>query len=165
MNNIITYILGLFLAVALQVLLFNHLSLFGGVVFVYVLALLKMPRNVNRIAQIIIGFVVGFIIDVFCNTHGMHSLAAVTTMLFRDPILLLILGNQEIKYNDVNVTRLGMTHFMRYAITILAFHAFLLYFIEAFTLFNVVVVLLKVVVSVLLTWGFTMIFEITTMKK
>lgn len=165
MNNILSYILGLFLAVVLQVLLFNHLSLFGGVVFVYLIALIKTPLNVNRIAQIVIGFFIGFIIDIFCNTHGMHALTAGTVMLFRDPILHLYIGTQEIKYNEVNVSRLGVQHFMRFAITIVAFFAILLYFIEAFTLFNFFVILTKALLSILLTWAFAMIWELSTVKK
>lgn len=153
------------MAVALQVLLFNHLSLFGGVVFVYVVALLKMPIKVNRIVQIVTGFVVGLLIDVFANTHGMHALTAVTLMFLRDPILHLYIDDSDMKYEKVNFSRLGSQHYMRYAITIIAAHALLLYFIEAFTIFNFFVIFVKALVSIALTWCFAMIWEFSTLKK
>ncbi len=164
MNTYVSYFLGLLLAVMLQVLLFNHLPLYGGVVFVYVVALVKMPLNVNRNVQIVIGFLIGFLIDMFTNTHGMHSLTACTLMLFRDPILHLYVG-KEISYNEVNMSSMGIQQFTRFAITIFAIHALLLYFIEAFTLFNFTVILFKILVSVILTWLFALIWDFSTMKK
>lgn len=164
MNNNVTFALGLLLAVVLQVLLFNHLSLFGGVVFVYMLALMKMPLHVNQIVQIILGFLVGLIIDIFCNTHGMHALSACTVMLFRDKLFHLYAGT-DIKYDDVNASRMGVSHYMRFAVTIFAFHALLIYFIEAFTLFNFFVIITKALISILLSWGFSIVWELSTMKK
>ena len=50
--SILLYFFWLLLAVVLQVLLFNHLSFFGGVALVYIIALMKAPVEINRVLQI-----------------------------------------------------------------------------------------------------------------
>ena len=165
MNTILSYFLWLLASIALQVLIFNQLSLFGGIALVYMIVLLKMPVEVNRVLQIFIGFLVGFVIDVFCNTPGMHSLATVTVMFLREPILHLYIQKEEIKNSRVCMSRLGVSSFVRYALTILLVHALLLYFIEAFTLFNFLVLLSKIIISVVLSLAFCLAFEFATLKK
>ncbi len=163
--SLLLYILWLLLSVVLQVLLFNHLSLFGGVALVYAIALLKAPVEINRVLQIVMGFLVGFVVDIFCNTPGMHSLTAVTVMLFRDPILHLYNDDPEFKAGLVTMQQLGVSAFARYSLSVIALHGVLLYIIESFTLFNLPVLLLKVLISVGLTFGFCMAFEFASSKK
>lgn len=152
-------------AIALQVLVFNHLSIFGGVVMVYSIALLKLPVETNRVAQIFIGFLTGLIIDVFCNTLGMNAFAGVTLMLFRDPILHLYVNDPEFKSGNICYSRIGLASFMRYSLTIIGFNCLLIYGIEACSLFNIGVLLVKMIVSTLLTFVMVMAFETATLKK
>lgn len=153
------------LAVVMQTLLFNHLQLLGGVVLVYMIALLKMPVEVNRNIQILTGFVCGLIIDIFCNTLGMHTLATVTVMFFRVPILHLFINSEDVKSGVPSNSLMGMSSYIRYAITILAIHCILLYFIEAFTLFNIWTTLLKIVISLLLNTIAIISLEFATIDK
>lgn len=168
MNSNILYVLGLIGAVALQVLLFNHLPLFGGIVLVYVVALYKMPYstdNVSQIIAIVTAFIVGLLIDICCNTHGMHSFTAITMMLFRNKLIELISGDRIQKDTRANSTSMSMQHYLRFSITLIAIYVVLLYFIEAFSLFNVVTTLTKVLMSTLLTWLFAVVWEFSTTKK
>jgi len=163
--SILLYILCLLLAVVLQVLLFNHLSLFGGVAFVYAIALLKAPVELNRVIQIVMGFLVGFVVDVFCNTPGMHSLTAVSVMALRDVILHLFNNDPEFKSGTVSMDQIGTSTYARFSLSIIALHSILLYIIESFTLFNFPVLLTKVFISVALTFGICMALEFATSKK
>jgi hypothetical protein len=163
--GILVYILGLLLSVVLQVLLFNHLSLFGGVAFIYVVALLKCPVEIRHVVQIIMGFLVGFVIDIFCNTPGMHSLTAVSVMALRDIILHLYNNDPEFKSGTVNKDQIGTSTYARFSLSIITLHSILLYIIESFTLFNFPVLLTKIFISVALTFGLCMAFEYATSKK
>lgn len=163
--NILIYFLWLLVAAVLQVLLFGHLSLFGGVIFIYLIALMKMPVEMNRIVQIVIGFLIGLFVDLFCNTLGMNALASVTIMLFRDPILHLYNNDPEFKNGSIGSSTVGMATYMRFALTMIAFHCFLLYFIESFTLFNLVVLFVKILISTAMTFIVTLAIEFASMKK
>ena len=58
----------------LQVLLINRLQL-GGVChpFIYILPLLTMPITLPRWADMLIGLAAGLLMDVFCNSLGVHA--------------------------------------------------------------------------------------------
>lgn len=163
--NTLYNIFWIVLALLLQVMLFNHLYIFGAVAFVYMIALLKMPVETNRNIQILIGFLVGFCIDVFCNTIGMHALTAATVMWLRIPILHLYVNAEDMKEGVPGFNKLGVQEYIRYALTLLAFHCILLYFIESFTIFNFLTLLLKIVFSVLMTSVIAIALEFSTLKK
>lgn len=155
----------LILAVVLQTLLFNHLQLFGGVIMVYMIALLKMPVEMNRNLQILAGFLCGLIIDIFSNTLGMHTLTAVTVMWLRMPILHLYISSEDVKTGIPGNLLMGMQSYIRYSLTILAVHCVFLYFIESFTLFHILTTLLKASISLILTFLAVLSLELATLKK
>lgn len=155
----------LIIGVVLQTLLFNHLQLYGGVILVYVIALIKMPVEINRNFQIFAGFLCGLIIDVFSNTIGMHTLTAVTVMWLRMPILHLYINAEDVKSGIPGNSLMGMSSYIRFAITMLAIHCILLYFVEAFTLFNILVTFLKIIISLILTFIAAITLEFATYDK
>lgn len=158
-------ILWILLALLLQVALFNHLSIYGGVMLVYLIALIKMPVEINRNLQILAGFAVGLCIDIFCNTIGMHALTATTIMWLRLPILHLYVNAEDVKEGIPSFSLLGVSEFLRFALTIITFHCLLLYIIESFTLFNFIVLLIKILLSVLMTFVGSVVLEFATIKK
>jgi len=134
-----------------QVLVFNHLSVFGGFVLVYLYLLIKLPVEMTRPLQILLGFLLGFLIDIFSNTPGMHALACTTIMWLRMPILHLYVVADDFKNGNPGRKTIGQSLYVRYCVTIVVCHAVLLYMIEAFTCFNFFHMLVKIVVSSILT--------------
>lgn len=163
--NTLYSLLWIILAVLLQVVLFNHLYILGGIAIVYLIALIKMPVEISRNLQILIGFLAGLIIDIFCNTIGMHALAATTIMWLRIPVLHLFVNAEDVKDGIPGVNRIGMPEFIRFALTMIVLHSILLYFIEAFTLFNLLVIIMKIIISTILTFCVSIALEFTTLKK
>jgi rod shape-determining protein MreD len=153
------------LGIVMQVLIFNRLHLWGGVAFVYLYALIKMPSDTPRVLQIISGFVVGFIIDCFCNTPGMHALACGTMMWMRLPLLHLFIASDDVKSGMLGMRQLGMSVFVRYLLATVILFCLLLYVIEAFSLFHFGIMLLKVVLSVVLTSLLIFILEVANNSK
>lgn len=164
MNALYSF-LWILLCLVLQVLVFNHLHLFGGIVLIYLIALIKMPVNINRSVQILIGFLCGLLIDIFSNTIGMHALACTTIMWMRLPLLHMYINAEDFKTGVPNSDRLSISVFIRYALTIVSVHTVLLYLIESFTLFNIVPLLLKIVITVALTFVFLMALELASVTK
>lgn len=134
-----------------QVLIFNHLAIAGGVVLFYIYILIKMPVELSRPLQIFLGFLLGLLVDLFCNTPGMNALTCATIMWVRIPILHLYVLADDFKAGSPNRKAIGQSLYIRYCITIVVCHAILLYFVEAFTCFNFFHMLIKIVISVLLT--------------
>lgn len=158
-------ILWLIVGILLQVLLFDHLSLWGGVVLFYVYMLSRMPVETKRIVQILTGFAAGAVVDVFCNTPGMHALAAGTLMFMRSPILHLLVERDDFKAGVPCLRTMGMPAFSRYLLTLTILHASILYVSEAFTVFHFWILLAKIVVSVVLTCLVAIVVELYIQNK
>lgn len=148
-----------------QVLIFNHLSLAGGVVLFYLYMAVKLPVELPRPLQIFIGFIVGFILDMFSSTPGLHALACTTIMWMRLPLLHMYVVAEDIKNGAPTLQKLGFETFMRYLISITIVYSLLLYLTEAFTLFNIVSFLCRVSLSVILTFIVLMAVEIASTRR
>lgn len=161
---VFVHLLYLLLGIVLQVLLFNHLHLWGGVAWVYVCVLMKLPVEWSRWVQIVIGFVAGLAVDCFCNTPGMHALAGCTMMGLRVSLLHLFIATDEAKDGSPGIASLGMSVFLRYAVSVIVVYCAVLYAVEAFTLYNWTVVALKAAVSVAMTLTMAVVMEIAGNK-
>lgn len=165
--TILFTILWLLLCIVLQGLLFNHLSLLGGVALVYLIVLLKVPVLWNHSLQILIGFVTGLAVDVFCNTPGMHALTATTMMAFRRPALInnFFDNKEDIKEGFLGMNSLEPSRYATYSAIFVTGYSLLLYFVESFTLFNFQMLLTKIIIGSLLTLAFAMAVELASLKK
>ncbi len=153
------------LGLALQVLLFNHLSLGGGIVLMYLYMIFRMPVEWNRSVQILAGFLVGLLVDIFCNTPGLHAFVCCTTMWLRLPMLHMFVVSDDIKNGCPTYHRLGFSIFTRFMAILLAIHSVLLYSLEAFTVFNFFNLLLKIIVTFILSFCVLLVTEIANDTK
>ena len=75
------------LLVLLQVLVLNRISFLGyGVPFAYVYFIIKLPIRSNKSLVIFLSFLIGFVIDLFCNTPGINAAASTFVGLVRWPV-------------------------------------------------------------------------------
>jgi rod shape-determining protein MreD len=133
-KSILAYPLQFIIFVLFQVLILNNIQL-GGTVnpFLYILFILWLPIELNKVLVMGIAFVLGLSIDVFTDTMGMHASACVF-LAFARPSLLNILAPRDGYELNVPPTAgaLGWFWFLRYAaIGILLHHSFL-FFVEVF---------------------------------
>lgn len=157
--------LWILLCALLQVLVFNHISLMGGVVLIYLIALIKMPVQINRSLQILMGFMCGLLIDIFSNSIGLHALTCTTIMWMRMPILHMYVIADEFSTGVPSMDKLSTPMYIRYAITIIAVHTIMLYMVESLSLFNILPLIIKIVATAVLTFLFAIAFEMATSTK
>src|SRR5690606_33335431 len=87
----IRHILLFFLYLGLQVVIMKHVVLFHtAFCFIYVAYLLLLPVEVNPLVLMGLGFTLGFTIDIFYDSLGMHAMASVLIMYLRNYWLKLI---------------------------------------------------------------------------
>lgn len=153
------------LGLLLQVTLFNNMPLAGGVVLSCLYMTIRIPVEWSRIGQIIVGFLVGLIIDIFSNTPGLHALACTTTMWMRLPILHMFIVADDIKNGCPTYRRLGSSVFVRFLAVLVVVHCVVLYTIEAFTLFNFFHLVLKIVISSVLSFAVLWAAEVANSTK
>ena len=120
-----------------QVLVFNHIHLFGcATVLLYVYFVVMFPRNYPRWAILLWSFFLGLSVDVFGNTPGMAA-ASLTLIGFVQPYLLTLFIPREAPDNMKSaVTTLGYSKFLTYAAILVLFHCLVFFTIESFSFFN-----------------------------
>ena len=122
------------LLVLVQVLILNHIQLSGYLnPYLYVLFLLLLPFEIRNWLLLLLAFVLGFTVDIFSNTLGMH-LAATLFMAYCRPFVLSIIeprGGYEVG-SIPSIRDMGLTWFVSYAGILVLLHHLLLFFLEVF---------------------------------
>ena len=134
---------------ALHVLVFAHLgeaTTWGPYVQVvlYPIVILLLPVGMPSALVIVLGFLLGSVIDFSLGTYGLHAAALVLTAFLRR-LVLGILEPREGYSVEVSPTRarFGTAWFARYAALLLAIHLVTFFAIEAFTFVYLGEVLLR----------------------
>jgi rod shape-determining protein MreD len=139
------------LLLALQILVFNNMN-FGGYVsaFPYILFIILYPVNGNKSNLLIASFFLGLIMDLFCNSGGVHATACVLLAYLRPYFFKFSFGlsyeYQTVKLNDVLTPE-------RFSFILLAVstHHITLFLLESFQITFILDVLLRTVLSTLFT--------------
>ena len=142
-----------FILVLAQVMVFNHICLFNvavPMVFIYLLVRLPITLSVNW--MLTIGFFLGLTVDIFSDTYGMNTLACTVEAMMRKPILRLYVPREEdLTRPEPSMYSLGTATYLKYLLTMTLLYCSLIFLIEAFTFFNPIRLLLRIVFSTILS--------------
>ncbi len=160
-KGIFIHVVSFFIFVLVQVLLLKDLVLFDkGFCFLYIAFLLLLPIETNVISLMILGFLTGFIVDIFYDSLGIHAGASVFIMFIRNYWLNLLTPQGGYDTGAVPTIRLsGWQWFSFYSLPLIFGHHAVLFFIESadFDLFGFT--LSKIFFSTLFTFTVLMITQ------
>lgn len=154
MNNLIVKNTVRFLIlISLQIFLLNKMNFFGYVnPFVYVLFIILLPFQTNKLLILLFAFLTGFTIDFFSNTPGLHSSATLIMAFARPGLLRVFFGKIEYTQNEEpGITKLGFFGFFRYAFVLVLIHHFSLFFLEILSFSKILLILKNTIISGLMT--------------
>lgn len=121
--------------------------------FIYIGFLLLLPFETNKVLLLIWGFVIGFFIDIFYDSLGIHMAASVLMVYLRSYWINLITprGGYEVGM-EPTLKLMKFEWFATYSLPLIFVHHFALFYIETggFSLFFFTFV--KVVSSVVFTF-------------
>ncbi len=151
-SGIIQFIL-FFVYVLVQVVLLRNLVLFNSAFcFLYIAFILLLPIELNTLALMVIGFVMGFAIDIFYDSMGLHAMATVLVAYLRNYWMATITpqGGYD-SGSSATISSNGLQWFIVYALPLVFLHHLVLFFVEAsgFELFWYT--MLKIVASLMFT--------------
>lgn len=158
----------LFLILTLcQVVVFNHICLFGvAVPLVFIYFIIKLPVTLGVNWAMTVSFLLGLTVDLFSNTQGMNALACTILSVCQVPVLNLYLPRQDDLGNpEPSIRTLGAAVFMKYAVTMTLIYCTLFFLIEAFAFFNVIDLILKIAGSSALTFVIVMAIDGLTASR
>lgn len=144
-----------------QVVVFNHICLFGvAIPLVFIYFIIKLPVSLGINWAMTVSFLLGLTVDILSNTQGMNALCCTVLAVTRIPALHLYMPRQDTISNpEPSLRSLGASVFMKYALTVCAIYCLMFFIIEAFAFFDVLRMLLKIISSTILTFIIIMAFE------
>jgi rod shape-determining protein MreD len=150
-STILLNIARFILLLAAQVAIFNNMTFLGYISpFPYVLFLILYPVDANKHAIMASGFLMGLIMDMFCNSGGVHAASCLVLAYARPAIFKFSFGlsyeYQTIRINDV----LTPERFSFIMISVIIHHL-TLFILEVFRISNLWDILLRTFLSTIFT--------------
>jgi len=152
MNNVIsTNALRFIMLVLVQILLLSHINFLGYInPLIYILFIILFPVKNNRVAFLLLSFLLGITIDMFLDSGGMHAAACVTIAFIRPVVLKYCFGavyeHQTIKFDQVEF---GSK--LTYITFLTVIHHFILFLLEVFNFSKIILVFQKTLFSSIFT--------------
>ncbi len=151
-KDIIDIIRSFVVYVILQLFFVNKLVLFDQTFcFFYVGFLLFLPQNLGKIYQLILGFAIGLLVDVFFDTIGIHAAASVLLMFLRPSWINFTTGGSLEDGEKINIRNLGLTTFVTYIIPMIIIHHLAIFSIEGYGFSGFWAILVKSLTSSIFT--------------
>jgi hypothetical protein len=129
----IIQIISFFIYLLYQVLILKNIVLFNtAFCFLYIAYLFFLPVESNTMVLMLMGFAMGFSIDIFYDSLGLHAFACVFVMYVRNSYLSAITpqGGYDSSATP-SITANGMQLFLVYTIPLVFLHHAVLFFVEA----------------------------------
>ena len=140
------------LIMLLQVLLFDQLQLWGAChPYIYILCLLMMPITLPHNVDMLIGAAVGLIMDVFCNSLGVHMAACILIMFIRPYLLGSIVNDKDRLNEQISLRAIGIEALIKYAVILVVIHHLTVFSLAAWSWLHIGFALLETVVSSIIT--------------
>lgn len=134
--------------VLLQILLFDQLQLFGVChPFIYILFLIMLPITLPHSVDMLIGAIVGLIMDVFYNSLGTHMSACILIMFLRPYILGSVVNDKDRLNEQISIRTLGTEAMVIYLSILTIIHHFTIFILAAWDWAHIGFVLVETIVS------------------
>lgn len=154
-----------------QILIFRGIAFGWGdekyfQVLIYPLLILILPLNITRIQLMLIAFAMGFIIDLFYLSPGVHSAALVFSAFIRELILNFFEPRGGYKVNSSpTIYHLGLNWFLSFSAVMIFLHHLVYFSLEVFSLQFILTIWLKTIFSFITSYLFILAFAVILNPK
>jgi hypothetical protein len=158
----VTFLINFVLILAVQVLLLNDVVIRSAITLrgiplfiplIYPLIILLLPIRIVPWLSLLLSLVTGLVMDMFCNTPGMHAAASVLLGYTRIGLLNLFFQQHAKDQHDTvpNLFRMGFRSFVMYLFMACAIHHLVFYILQIWSWKQAPYILLKTLVSVIMS--------------
>lgn len=153
--------------ILVQVILFNKLTLFDiARPYPYLIVILYLPIRMPRWQGLLSAFTIGFVIDIFNYTHGIHASAMLLMYFLRDFYLHTILGvTEEDADGEPHMNTLGTSTFMLYLLGMVFIHHLTIAVLDELDFVKTLLILIRTFVNSFFTILVLLIIEIIFFYK
>jgi rod shape-determining protein MreD len=151
----------------LQVLVFDNVQIRGYInPYIYVLFILLIPFETPPWLLLISAFLLGFGVDLFSDTMGMHTAASVFMAFCRPGILRMVFSSKDYEIGiSPGINDLGIEWFLKYALILVFLHHLVFFYLEVFSFYEFFYTFARVILSTLSTVLFIIIGQYLFYRK
>ncbi|MEO8412283.1 MAG: rod shape-determining protein MreD [Ginsengibacter sp.] len=169
MNIILKNIIRFCLFILVQVFVLNQVPPLHHLVtpYIYFLFILWLPFKMGRRTVMMLAFAIGFCLDCFTKTYGLHAAPCVLIAYFRPFLINLLISQEgaESNYNEPSIKSMGFTPYFTYAAILTLMHHSLLFFLEALQTGGFIYFILKTFLSSAVSLLLILLTELLFVRK
>jgi rod shape-determining protein MreD len=158
--GVLRHILSLVIVLLLQMLVFNNLHFLGIChPYIYILFLIALPIRIPQWIELLIGFGVGLIVDMFCGSPGVHTAACGFLAYLRPIFIRRTIQDAERISMTIDGLSIGFNEYVKLVVLYTILHHTLVFLIEAWSLAHFWFLLAKIIVSSLFTIALLLFYD------
>lgn len=169
MSNLIKNIIRFSLFILAQVFILDQIPPLHKLVtpYIYFLFILWLPFKMGRRTQMLLAFALGFALDSFTNTFGLHTAPCVLIAYLRPFVINLLISQEgtESNYNEPSIQSMGFTPYLTYLVIFTLIHHSFLFFLQALQTGGYVYFTLKALSSTAISLLLIMLVELLFVRK
>ena len=169
MSNLLKNIIRFLLFILVQVFVLNQVPPLHHLVTpsIYYLFILWLPFKMGRRTVMILALALGFSLDCFTKTYGLHAAPCVLIAYLR-PFLINFLISQEgaeSNYNEPSIKSMGFAPYFTYVVILTLLHHTFLFFLEVLQTGGFWYFILKTLLSSAISLLLIMLTELLFVRK
>ena len=151
-RNIIQFVILFFLLVLAQAIC-SKICLFNvAVPIIFIYFIIRLPLSLGVKWLMTLSFFIGLVIDIFNNSPGMNALSCVILAISKRPVFRLYFPREDDITDTIpSIDSLGLSVYFRFMSSLTLIYCALLFGIQAFSLMNIGLTLLRIAASSLLS--------------
>lgn len=169
MNSFIKNIARFILLLLIQVVILKEVPPLHQFItpYIYFLFILWLPFGMNRLSIIYLGFLIGFILDLFSSTPGLHAAACGLMAYVRPSILNLLIAKEasEELNKEPSVGSMGWGPYLFYVFSLTFVHHFYLVLLEWLQFGNFTYFIGKVIATSLISVLLILLVELIMNRR
>jgi rod shape-determining protein MreD len=165
-RTIFTTILQFILISLAQILLLNNIQLFGYMQpLIYIWFIILLPNSFPKWIVMILGFLMGFTMDVFSAQLGFHTATATLTATIKPMMLSWFVNNFDNNTFRPSIAEMGFLSFLGFTSSMVFLHTTIYILIESFSFAEILNLLLRILISSLISIGLILISDALFIKE
>ena len=169
MSPLVKNIIRFFLFIFVQVFVLNQVPPLHHLAkpYIYFLFILWLPFKMGRRTVMILALALGFSLDCFTKTYGLHAASCVLIAYLRPFLINLLISQEgaESNYNEPSIKSMGFAPYLTYIAILTLLHHSLLFFLEALQSGGYLYFILKTLVSAAISLLLILLTELLFVRK
>ena len=154
-----------FWTIFIQIFILNNIQLSGYInPYYYLIFILYIPSKYPKFAILLLSFLIGFVIDLFSQSYGIHTFTSVLIAYLKIVWTSKIAASKDSE-ELIEINNLSISNFITLSCYFILIHHFTLFFLERLNLYEIASILSSTIASSIFTLFLFIIHKLFSIKK